>query len=123
MQAELSLFMNSSGSFAVSVGIKKLAEVALGISSGYGLEGEVASTSKYGREVVFQSPGKWIIWAGVYTGSGTVRRYRCNSTGTSYSQIGSGTGQTFKKARVTGLTNCAHSVSDLVERDAKAKCG
>ncbi|MFE6720176.1 hypothetical protein ACFVDU_21675 [Streptomyces albidoflavus] len=114
--------MSVSGNFSANAGIAKLAEVSLGGSVQYGKVKEKATTSSYSRQVTFNKPGKWIIWSGVYTGSGNVKRSECNANGTALKVTGNGAGKTFKKARVTGLTNCANSVSDAVERNAKAKC-
>lgn len=58
----------------------------------------------------------------VYKGGGSVQMKKCASNGKSYSTVGSGTATTFNKGRVTGLTNCANSVSDLVEANAKTHC-
>lgn len=111
-----------SGSLSGSVAVKKVAEVALGIDTNFGVSGTVASTSTYTRSVTFASAGKWIVYAGVYTGKGTVTKSVCNSTGTAITRS-SGTASTFSKARTTGLVNCANSVSDLVAVNAKSKCG
>ena len=115
--------MSVSGSLTASAGIAKLAQVALGITSNFGTQFQTASKSSYTRTVTFSTAGTWIIWAGVYKGNGSVTQYKCSSSGQSYSVVGQGTrGVTFNKARVTGLTNCARSVRDLVEINAKARC-
>lgn len=115
--------MSTSGTLSASVGIEKLAAASLGITSNFGLQTQVASTASYSRTVSFSSAGSWIIWAGVYKGTGSVKQYKCASNGQSSSVVGSGSsGVTFNKARVTGLTNCANSVSDLVEVNAKLRC-
>lgn len=111
-----------SGTISASAGLAKIASASLGLTSNFGLTGEFASTRTVSRFVEFKSPGKWIIWAGVYTGAGTANQYKCSSSGTSYTRTGYGPGVTFGRARVTGLTNCANSVSDLVEVNAKARC-
>jgi len=111
-----------SGSLSGSVAIKKIAEVALGITGNYGLEGSYASTTGFTRSATFTSAGKWILYAGVYTGSGTVKKNTCNSSGTAIS-TSTGTASTYNNARTTGLVNCANSVSDLVAVNAKTKCG
>jgi hypothetical protein len=72
--------------------------------------------------VTFSSAGSWIIWAGVYKGTGSVQMKQCSSNGQTSSTVGSGSGVTFNKGRVTGLTNCANSVTDLVELNAKTRC-
>ncbi|SKC81756.1 hypothetical protein [Krasilnikoviella flava] len=112
-----------SGSGSASVGLAKIADVTLGTSAEAGLEGQVATKSSTSRKVTFKTKGKWVIWSGVYTGSGTTGYYKCASNGQSSSRIGYTTGKTFNKARITGLTNCANSVSNRVEVDAKRKCG
>ncbi|MDC0772878.1 hypothetical protein [Streptomyces sp. HD] len=119
----LKAHFTATGNFEGKVGLKKLAEATVGAGVEFGLAGEIANTKAYKREVTFTSRGKWVIWAGVYTGSGGVVRTQCNSNGTKINETGSGTGNTFQRARVTGLTNCAKPVSDRVEKDAKTKCG
>lgn len=110
------------GTLSGSVAIKKIAEVSLGISTNFGLEGTLASTSSFTRSVTFASAGKWIVYAGVYTGKGTVTKSVCSASGSSITKS-SGTASTFNKARTTGLVNCANSGSDLVFVNAKSKCG
>ncbi len=120
--ATVKVTTNVTGQLSASAAVKKIAEVGLGLTSGYGTSGQIATTTSYSRTVSFSTKGKWIIWAGVYKGGGSVKMKKCSSTGKSYSTVGTGTAVTFEKARVTGLTNCANSVSDLVEINAKTRC-
>lgn len=120
--ATVGVTTNVSGQLSASAAVKKIAEVSLGLSGGFGTSGQVASTASYSRTVSFSSPGRWVIWAGVYKGGGSVQMKKCASNGKSYSTVGRGTATTFNKGRVTGLTNCANSVSDLVEANAKTHC-
>jgi hypothetical protein len=113
---------NVGGSLTASVAIKKIAEVALGLDASFGLEGSLATTSSFSRSVTFSAPGAWVIWRGVYTGAGTVTKRTCNSVGNA-AYVSKGNAFTYGKASVTGLTNCAKSVSDLVAIDAKRRCG
>jgi hypothetical protein len=115
--------VDTTGSISGEIAIKKIAKATLGGGVSYGLEGQAATTRTYSRTVTFDRPGKWIIFRGVYSGSGKVSRYKCSSNGQSYSRIGFATASTFEKASVTGLINCAKSVNDRVARSAKAKCG
>lgn len=111
-----------TGSLTVAASLKSIASASLGISTNFGIQSEVASSTSYSRSVTFSSAGSWIIWAGVYKGSGSVQMFKCSSNGQTISTIGTGSGATYNKARVTGLTNCANSVSDLVEINAKTRC-
>ncbi len=111
-----------TGQLSASAAVKKIAQVGLGLTTGYGTSGQYATTTSYSRTVSFSTKGTWIIWAGVYKGGGSVQMKKCSSNGQSYSTVGTGTAVTFEKARVTGLTNCANSVSDLVEVNAKTRC-
>jgi hypothetical protein len=111
-----------TGTGSASVGIQKLAEVSLGTTTNFGGLGEYSVTNSYSRTVQFNRPGRWVIWAGHYTGSGSVAQRRCNTAGTGYSQIGSGSGNTYNRSTVTGLTDCALPAATLVEAHAKTLC-
>lgn len=112
-----------TGTASATAGLKKIAEATVGLQSEYALSGQIATTASTSRKVSFNTKGKWVIWSGVYTGEGAVTGYKCASNGQSSSKIGTVSGNAFRKARVTGLTNCSASVTDLVERSAKALCG
>jgi hypothetical protein len=111
-----------TGQLSASAALKKIAQVGLGLTSGYGLTGQYASSKSYSRSVSFSTAGTWIIWAGVYTGSGSVQMKKCSSDGKSLRTVGTGTAFTYKNATATGLTNCANSVNGLVAVNAKKLC-
>lgn len=110
-----------TSSVDASAGIAKIASVALGLSTNFGINGSFANTTAFSRSATFTSRGSWVIWAGVYTGTGSVTKRLCNSNGSAWIAT-TGTVKTYDKSRVTGLTNCANSVSDLVEVNAKTHC-
>ena len=120
---EITASVSASGSASGTLGLKKIAEVSLGLTTGYGLSGKVSVTTSYSRWVEFDRPGKWVFYAGHRTGGGTYTHYRCNSTGSAVITLGSGSGSTYENARATGLIDCSQSVSDRVALDAKTKCG
>lgn len=109
-------------SISGEVALKKIGKVTLGTEVSLGLEGHIATKSTFSISTTFTKPGKWIMWRGSDTGSGSVKRYKCSSNGQRYSLIGSATPFTFKKVSITGTTNCANSVSERIERNAKALC-
>ncbi|MEV0566779.1 hypothetical protein [Dactylosporangium sp. NPDC050588] len=121
--AEVTASASFGGTLGANASLKKIAELTLSTTTNYGLQGVISVTSTYTRDVSFSTPGKWVIYAGHYSGGGSYSERRCNSTGTVISTNGSGRAFTFDKARATGLINCANSVSDRVAADAKTKCG
>lgn len=115
--------VDTHGTIGGEAALKKVAKVTLGGGTAYGLEGQIASKKFYQRKVTFTKPGKWVIYRGVASGSGSVSRYKCSGNGQKYSRTGGASASTFSKATVTGLINCANSVSGYVPRAAKSKCG
>ena len=113
---------NVSGTIDANVAIKKIASVAFGTTTDVGLSGETASKYSYTRSVTFNRPGKWVLYRGHDSGSGTVTRYRCNGSETGSYSIGSAKPFTFRDGTVWGLLNCANSTTDRVAKNAKNYC-
>ncbi|MFI5622401.1 hypothetical protein ACIA03_02950 [Nocardioides sp. NPDC051685] len=118
----VSAYANTSGSIDGNVAIKKIASISLGTTTGIGLSGEVASTYNYSREVTFDRPGKWVIYRGHLSGSGSVTRWKCYSNESGSYQIGSAKPFTFLDGSSGGLINCANSVTDRIAKNAKLYC-
>ncbi len=112
-----------SGTIDAGISFAKVAQASLGITTGYGIEGNVATTKEVSQTVSWSTPGKWVIFGGVYKGTGTGVHARCTSNGLSATTLGTASVTTFDKGQVTGLINCANSVTGLVAVDAKTKCG
>lgn len=113
---------NVSGTMDANVAIKKIASVAFGTTTDIGLSGETATKYSYTRSVTFNRPGKWVLFRGHDSGSGTVTRVKCNGSETGSYTIGTAKPFTFRDGTVWGLLNCANSTTDRVAKNAKNYC-